>query len=155
MVAGLRRGAPGSTAWRAASSFVSESRSRGERRALDGLHPAARLAAARERAGYLLDRATAAVAAGTATRRRATERAGTRLAPLADARLRRERARLGAAAAALATLGPDATLARGYAIVRRTDDSLIVRDPAEAPRGTALRVRIARGELAARSEGET
>ncbi len=96
----------------------------GERRALDGLQPAARLAAARERAGYLLDRATAAVAAGTATRRRATERAGTRLAPLADARLRRERARLGAAAAALATLGPDATLARGYAIVRRTDDLL-------------------------------
>ncbi len=126
----------------------------GERRALEGLHPAARLAAARERAGYLLDRATAATSLRIAADRRATERAAARLSPLVDGRLRRERARLGAASATLAAVGPDATLARGYAIVRRAADGMILRDPASAPAGTALRVRLAAGDLAARSEGE-
>ncbi|MGZ6339901.1 MAG: hypothetical protein ACXWNG_06005, partial [Candidatus Limnocylindrales bacterium] len=41
------------------------------------------------------------------------------------------------------------TLARGYAIVRRTSDARIVRAPAEAPPGTGLAVRLARGELTA------
>jgi exodeoxyribonuclease VII large subunit len=51
-------------------------------------------------------------------------------------------------------LGPEATLARGYAIVRRAADGAIVRDPAESPAGTRLRLRVARGELAARAEGD-
>jgi exodeoxyribonuclease VII large subunit len=125
----------------------------GERRALDGLHPAARLAASRERAGYLLDRATAAAAGELAARRRAAERAAARLAPLAETRTRRERARLGAATAALGALGPDATLARGYAIVRRGPDGLIVRAPAQVPAGTGLLIRLAHGDLAAHSDG--
>ena len=125
-----------------------------ERRVLERVAPPARLAAARERAGYLLDRATAAILAGLAADRRAAEVPGVRLARLADVRIRRERARLGAASAALGALGPDATLARGYAIVRRTADGEIVRVPDAAPAGTRLRIRLASGELGARSEGE-
>ena len=124
-----------------------------ERRALEGLRPATRLAAARERVGYLLDRATAATGARLATRRRSVERAGARLGPVVEGRVRRERGRLAASSAALYALGPDATLARGYAIVRRAPDGAILRDPADAPNGTGLRVRLAAGELAARSEG--
>ncbi len=125
-----------------------------ERRALDGLHPAARLAAARERAGYQLDRATNAVAAQLAARRRTLERAGSRMRPAANTRLRRARGGLDSARAALAALGPEATLARGYAIVRRAADATIVRTPAEAPAGTPLLVRLAAGAIAATSDGD-
>jgi exodeoxyribonuclease VII large subunit len=69
-----------------------------------------------------------------------------------DARLARGRSGLAATTASLAALAPQSTLDRGYAIVRRTTDGVIVREPAEAPSGTALRLTVARGELAARSE---
>ena len=49
-------------------------------------------------------------------------------------------------------LGPQATLDRGYAIVRRVADEAIVRDPSAAPAGTALRVRVAGGELPATAD---
>ena len=120
-----------------------------ERRALDGLSPIAQLAASRERAGLLLDRATRAirirldVAAGT------TERAGGRLRPGVVLRVGTARGSVDAAGAALAALGPEATLERGYAIVRRTRDGRIVRDPAEAPVGERLAIRVARGDVAA------
>jgi exodeoxyribonuclease VII large subunit len=74
--------------------------------------------------------------------------------PIVAGRLGTARARLDATRGALAALAPDATLARGYAIVRRATDGAIVRDPGEAPAGTALRVRVAHGEIAARVEGE-
>lgn len=45
-------------------------------------------------------------------------------------------------------LSPAATLDRGYAVVQRVDGA-VVRDPADAPSGTSLRVRVAAGELAA------
>jgi len=125
-----------------------------ERRALAGLRPETRLAASRERAGYLLDRSTAAVRGRISADRRATERAARDLAPLAGGRLRAGRGRLTAASAALVALGPEATLARGYAIVRRVEDGAIVRDPAASPPGTRLRLRVARGELAARAEAD-
>jgi len=124
-----------------------------ERRALDRLRPEAQLAAARERAGVLLDRATGAVAARVARDMERLERAAGRLPVLAATRVARERALLDAAGAALAVLGPQATLDRGYAIVRRRDDASIVRDPAAAPPGTRLRLRLSRGELAATSDG--
>jgi len=124
-----------------------------ERRALEGLRPEARLAAARERAGYFLDRATSAVTTRLANERRLVERAAARLGPSVSGRLGTARARLDGGGGALAALAPDATLARGYAIVRRAPDGAIVRDPAEAPPGTALRLRVAQGELEARSEG--
>lgn len=54
--------------------------------------------------------------------------------------------------ARLTALSPQATLERGYAIVQLESDE-VVRDPAEAPDGTALRVSVAGGKLAARSMG--
>ena len=124
----------------------------GERRALEGLRPEARLAAARERAGYLVDRATGAVAGRLAADRRGVERAAGRLHPLAGTRLAAARACLDATRGSLAALDPGATLARGYAIVRRAADGAVVREPGQAPPGTALRLRVARGEIAARAE---
>jgi exodeoxyribonuclease VII large subunit len=144
-----------------------------ERRALDRLSPHAQLAAARERAGFLLDRATRALATRLADGRLAHDRAATRLAPVLSARLGRDRARLAradvlhdltarrmararsalsASSAALGVLGPQATLDRGYAIVRRRADATIVRAPAEAPAGTGLTIRVAGGELPATAD---
>ena len=122
----------------------------GERRALERLSPVAQLASARERVGLLLDRATRAVVAQVAEGRRTGDRLAGRLVPTLPARLARDRGRverasvltplancrvtgarasLGTASAALAVLGPQATLDRGYAIVRRAGDGRIVRDP--------------------------
>jgi exodeoxyribonuclease VII large subunit len=144
-----------------------------ERRALDRLSPVAQLASARERVGLSLDRATRAIAGDLGTRRRRMEQVRVRLEPTLPGRVARDRARLGrsdvldslavrrvaiarsslgSAAAALAVLGPQATLDRGYAIVRRTDDGRIVRDPADAAPGTRLALRIAKGELPATAD---
>jgi exodeoxyribonuclease VII large subunit len=79
-----------------------------------------------------------------------------RVLPLiADARLGSARRALESSAAALAVLGPQATLDRGYAIVRRAVDGAIVRDPLEAPAGTPLRLRVALGEVEAESVERT
>jgi exodeoxyribonuclease VII large subunit len=144
-----------------------------ERRALERLSPTAQLATARERIGLMLDRATRATRGRVAADRQAVERLYGRLGPTVPTRLARDRARLartdvieplvrrrltgarslfGNAAAALAVLGPQATLERGYAIVRRASDDSIVRDPAQAPPGTRLSLRVARGELPASAD---
>jgi exodeoxyribonuclease VII large subunit len=146
-----------------------------ERRALDRLEPRAQLASTREQAGLLLDRAARAVGGQLAAASRATERSASRLDPILPARLAGDRAKLdatgarapravgdrlrraaaglGAAAASLEALGPGATLARGYAIVRRGPEGPILRDPAAAPAGTPLLLTLAGGELAATSDG--
>ena len=122
-----------------------------ERRALERSNPVARLAMSRERVGLLLDRATRA-----ATSRLAGERSRLgRTRVLHDVGARRAavaRGDLATAGAALAVLGPQATLERGYAIVRRTVDGAIVRDPLQAPAGTRLQVRVAHGELPATAD---
>jgi exodeoxyribonuclease VII large subunit len=144
-----------------------------ERRALDRLSPVAQLASARERVGLSLDRATRAISGELVGRRRRVEQLEVRLGPLLPGRLARDRSRLGrgdaldglavgrvavarsalgAASAALAVLGPQATLDRGYAIVRRADDDRIVRDPADATPGTRLALRVAQGELPATAD---
>jgi len=102
-----------------------------EHRALERTNPVTRLAMSRERVGLLVDRATRAV--------------GGRLAG--------GRAHLATAGAGLAVLGPQATLERGYAIVRLTSDGSIVRHPALAPPGTRLDVRVAHGDLPATVDG--
>ena len=61
----------------------------------------------------------------------------------------RPAARSDAAGAASPRSDRQATLERGYAIVRRTRDGRIVRDPAEAPAGERLAIRVARGDVAA------
>jgi exodeoxyribonuclease VII large subunit len=120
-----------------------------ERRALDRLDPRAQLVADRERVGLLLDRAVR-VARGEIERRQTALRtsAGEVPRPIL-VRLREARATLAASTAALAVLGPQATLDRGYAIVRRTADGAIVRRPADAPGGTRLAIRVAGGDIAA------
>jgi len=147
-----------------------------ERRALDRVSPAARLAAAREQVGLLFDRATRAVEARlarerfrldtaatalpryTAARlagfRNALDAAATALPRHAAVRVANARSSLDASAAALAVLGPGATLERGYAIVRREPDGSIVREPGQATPGTGLRIRVARGDIAATVDGE-
>jgi len=58
--------------------------------------------------------------------------------------------------ARLATLGPAATLARGYAVVQWIDESAsvsVLRSAADAPAGTALRVRLSDGAVGAVSTG--
>lgn len=119
-----------------------------ERRVLDRLNPAVRLAASRQLAGDLLDRATRAIRVRLANASTAEERLVESLPNLASRLLGERRAQLAEAAAALGVLGPQATLERGYAIVRKADDS-IVRDPAEVSAGSRLRVRVARGEFPA------
>jgi exodeoxyribonuclease VII large subunit len=59
-------------------------------------------------------------------------------------------ARLDAAARGLNAVSPLATLARGYAIATLAADGRMVTDPAQAPVGTELALRLARGQLHAR-----
>ena len=80
-----------------------------------------------------------------------------------------ETERVGHLAALLATLGPAATLARGYAIVQTVAQAVVQTVPAadstakprvlrsvqDAPAGTRLRVRVSDGAVAAVSEGST
>jgi exodeoxyribonuclease VII large subunit len=64
--------------------------------------------------------------------------------------------RVGHLAARLATLGPAATLARGYAVVQTVPVSgraMLLRSVDDAPAGAKLRVRVGDGAVAAVSEG--
>jgi exodeoxyribonuclease VII large subunit len=65
-----------------------------------------------------------------------------------DARLASERLRVEHARAQVTALSPAATLSRGYAVVQRSDGS-VVRSPHDAPAGEKLRLRLAEGEIAA------
>jgi exodeoxyribonuclease VII large subunit len=122
-----------------------------ERRALEGANPVARLAMSRERVGLLLDRATRA-AAGRLAGERARLGRTRNLHDVGARRAARARSDLATAGAALIVLGPQATLERGYAIVRLAADGAIVREPAQAPGGTRLDVRIAHGEFPATAD---
>jgi exodeoxyribonuclease VII large subunit len=64
--------------------------------------------------------------------------------------------RVGHLAARLSTLGPAATLARGYAVVQAVTaagEAAVVHTVADAPAGTRLRVRVSDGSVTAVSEG--
>jgi exodeoxyribonuclease VII large subunit len=67
-----------------------------------------------------------------------------------------ETERVGHLSARLKTLGPAATLARGYAVVQAvsaTGQATVLNTVADAPAGTRLRVRVADGAVTAVSEG--
>jgi exodeoxyribonuclease VII large subunit len=66
-----------------------------------------------------------------------------------DKRLERTRQRLGFVEHSLNALSPLATLQRGYAIVSRQDGGSILTDSAAVAPGTAVAIRLARGELTA------
>jgi exodeoxyribonuclease VII large subunit len=94
------------------------------------LSPASRLAAARARVVGALRRLAATTRAGLSARR----------------------GRLAAAAGKLDALSPLATLDRGYALVRRSEDGRVVRSCALAPPGTRVETLVADGVLACRVE---
>ncbi|ORA37037.1 exodeoxyribonuclease VII large subunit [Mycobacterium aquaticum] len=67
-----------------------------------------------------------------------------------------ERETIGHLSARLTTLGPAATLARGYAVVQTVPTSgapAVLRSVADAPEGTQLRIRVSDGVVAAVSGG--
>ncbi len=69
-----------------------------------------------------------------------------------------ETERVGHLGARLATLGPAATLARGYAVVQTVpaaEPATVLRSVDDAPAGTRLRIRVGDGAVAAVSEGQT
>jgi exodeoxyribonuclease VII large subunit len=77
-------------------------------------------------------------------------------------RIAGETDRVGHLAARLATLGPAATLARGYAVVQAvpagggpSQPMQVLRSVQDAPAGTRLRVRVSDGAVTAVSEGLT
>lgn len=61
--------------------------------------------------------------------------------------------RIGHLSARLTTLGPAATLARGYAVVQTMPDAGILRTTADAATGTRLRIRVSDGAITAVSAG--
>jgi exodeoxyribonuclease VII large subunit len=60
---------------------------------------------------------------------------------------------VGHLSARLATLGPAATLARGYAVVQVVETMAVLRSIGDASAGTRLRVRVADGAITTVSEG--
>ncbi|HLX35319.1 MAG TPA: exodeoxyribonuclease VII large subunit [Candidatus Limnocylindrales bacterium] len=151
LAASLARGADRMHA--AAARVIGDARREvdAERRALDHLRPQARLAVARERASDLLDRATRAMRLRIGEGRARQERLADVLPGLVSGRLFAARGTLASAGSALTVLGPNATLERGYAIVRTLPDGAIVRDPVSP--GSRLSIRVARGEFPATAEG--
>ncbi len=124
-----------------------------EERALERLQPSAQLAQARERAGLLLDRAARAVHEDVARGAELERRSAGRLGPAVAAALSVRRVALERGVATLTALAPQATLDRGYAIVRRRSDGSIVRDSAQAPAGERLAITVAAGEVPATVDG--
>ncbi|MCY7416950.1 MAG: hypothetical protein LH650_00375, partial [Chloroflexi bacterium] len=122
-----------------------------ERRALEAFRPSAYLAAERERAGLLLDRATRAITARVQVDTSRLQRLDDRLPMILQGRLARARTDLARSAATLGALSPFATLERGYALVRDASGA-IVRDAETVATGDALEVRLARGALDVRVE---
>ncbi|CAN5849790.1 exodeoxyribonuclease VII large subunit [soil metagenome] len=117
-----------------------------ERRALERSRPAAYLAAERERAGLLLDRATRALEARLAAERIGLVHLNTRLPTLLASRTQRARALLDRSRDSLAALSPFATLERGYAIVRDPTGRVVTSAATQAT-GASLDVHLAEGAL--------
>jgi exodeoxyribonuclease VII large subunit len=63
--------------------------------------------------------------------------------------------RLRGAARALDALSPLGTLARGFAVVRRENDGVLVRDARQVGAGDRVAIRLQRGRLVARVETST
>jgi exodeoxyribonuclease VII large subunit len=72
-----------------------------------------------------------------------------RLVAALAGRLRSLEQRLALAGRTLDAVSPLATLGRGFAVVSRTNDGLLLRDAADAPAGTELEARLAKGRLRA------
>ena len=145
-------------------------------RRLSRLHPAQAVAQRMQRLDELQSRSLAATIRVNRTRRErllrlVAELAGrspaTRLAALSQ-RIQHLESRLGSSAGhriaiakgqvqvvvrGLEATSPLATLGRGYAIVTLASNGKVVRDPSEAPPGSEVEARVARGQLRARVLG--
>jgi exodeoxyribonuclease VII large subunit len=86
-----------------------------------------------------------------ASRRARFRTAARSLVRESRAGLERRRSQLSLQAGRLSSLSPLAVLSRGFAVVRRERDGLLVRRPGEAPPGERLRIRVAEGEIQAAS----
>lgn len=115
-------------------------------------HPGRRLHEHRERLGAARRRMRVALARQAAERQRRLDDLGTRLRTRMFQLLPERRQRLQALARTLHAVSPLPTLRRGYAIVTREDDRTAVTDPAQAPEGTRLETRLARGRIFSRVE---
>ena len=109
--------------------------------ALTGPERRARLARAHQRLALQIHRPPAAAIR--------VERAGTRMHALISSRLAAQSSRLSQAAQALDLLNPQQVLDRGYAVVFAPDGSP-ASDAAKLPINSAVRVKLRRGEFAAR-----
>jgi exodeoxyribonuclease VII large subunit len=67
-------------------------------------------------------------------------------------RVQRQHTTLASLSASLRALSPAATLDRGFAIARLADGT-VVREPAQAPSGTALQLIVSEGRFGATSDG--
>jgi exodeoxyribonuclease VII large subunit len=135
-------------------------------------HPGAKLAQHAQRLDDLEQRMRLALRASVGGRQQALESLSTRLwrenprhrlevlcahAATLGQRLRTAYAstrnnleqRLALASRTLDAVSPLATLGRGFAVVSRVDDGLLLRDAAQAPAGTAIEARLARGRVRA------
>ncbi len=87
-------------------------------------------------------------------RRRRLDQALHRTSQAALTRLARYGGRIGEAAASLRALDPQRVLDRGYALVRRRRDGLLVRSAEQAPPGEMLNIAVAEGEFDARVQAQ-
>jgi exodeoxyribonuclease VII large subunit len=122
-----------------------------EKRALEANHPAAQLAAERERIGNLLDRAARVLSRRLEIDRTVLMRNAEVLPALAAGHLGVARAELQRQSASLSALSPYATLERGYSIVRGPSGA-VLRDASAVKEGDSVSVRLQRGEIGARVE---
>lgn len=98
------------------------------------------------------DRLARALVGHTRDARAAVEALGDRARRALASDLDRRRRDLARLAAGLEALSPLGVLARGYSLTRRADDGRLVRGPADAPPGTAIRTTLAGGVLVSRVE---
>ncbi|MDP3256383.1 exodeoxyribonuclease VII large subunit [Bosea sp. (in: a-proteobacteria)] len=105
-----------------------------------------RIAEARRRLQELEQRAAKALARGVALRGERLPALEARLQRAFAQSLMRRRERLRSAVSLLASLGPEAVLARGYALVR-DEAGAVIRDPAQLRAGQALGVQVAGGRF--------
>ena len=113
----------------------------------DVAEESARIGQLRERARRTVERRISADADQVARLRSSARRSVERRIEHGSADLAHLRARL-------TSLSPAATLARGYAVVR-TPDGTVVRAPSEVSRGESLRVRVLEGEFGVSVEDVT
>jgi exodeoxyribonuclease VII large subunit len=93
--------------------------------------------------------AVSAPGARLARRRLSLVQSESRLSVAVGRQLREWRRRVEGLTLRLEDLGPHSTLARGYAHVQRAADGATVTDPIQAPAGTPLSIRVARGSFGA------